>query len=396
MSIPTLSKLASLVAALLALLFGQVALSADIVLRNKIVPVKSVVSLGDIADIQATSVAERQRLALTPLWVAPPVGEQRFVTSQQVLDILVNRGFAPSELNLYGAPRVAIGWQKPDDVEAAPNESVGDGGAPMPATNSMGFRVPPKTSFAVPQEQLKRNPVFLSNLQQKHLADQVREAVVAYVENRTSKNGLIEVDVQLPRRHGELLSLQTGELTIDGGRTPWTGRQQLTLKFDSEKGPLELAITATIYDTTPVLVAKRPIARNQLLTAADVAIEKPPRNARVPAGRVRVTSLDDALGKEASRAIREGEVVTADLCLAPRMIDRNAIVSIVSAGGGIVVRRYGKALSDARYGDVAEVQLLDSRQRLMGRVVGQGELATLGTSLPPRTASGLRQTPIYR
>lgn len=157
-----------------------------------------------------------------------------------------------------------------------------------------------------------------------------------------------------------------------------------------------MTLSATVYDTTPVLVAKRAIARGQMLTAADVAITNPPRDARVPAGRVRIYSLDEVLGKEAGRAIRAGEVVTAEACLAPQMIERGAIVSIVSAGGGIVVRRQAKAISDARYGEVTEVELLDSRERLVARVVGQGELATLGSSLRPRTASGLRQTPTYR
>lgn len=396
MSITTLSNLLTLVASLFALLFGQMALSADIVLRQKVTPVKSVVSLGDIADIQDTSVAERQRLALTPLWIAPPVGDQRFVTRQQVFDILVNRGYQPSSLRMYGASKVAIGWENPTDVE---QPAVKEAIAPQPkrpATNSIGFRVPATDELLTPAKVSRRNPVFLSDLQREQLSEQVREAALNSLEEQSGQTDIFDVEFTLSRRYEDLLSLQTSEVTVRGAKAPWTGRQTLTVEFESEKGPVELTLSATVYDTTPVLVAKRAIARGQMLTAADVAITNPPRDARVPAGRVRIYSLDEVLGKEAGRAIRAGEVVTAEACLAPQMIERGAIVSIVSAGGGIVVRRQAKAISDARYGEVTEVELLDSRERLVARVVGQGELATLGSSLRPRTASGLRQTPTYR
>ncbi len=396
MSISALFKLITLTASLLALLLGELALSADIVLREKVTPVKSVVSLGDIADIQATSIAERQRLALTPLWVAPPFGEQRFVTAQQVFDILVNRGYNPAEINMYGAPRVAIGWQTPAVVGGTDAKSSPTTTRNLPATNSMGFRVPVASSLPAPAEVPKRDPIFLSAVEREQLADQVREAVITYIEDHTGQLGLIDVDFALPQRHCDLLSLQTTEVTVSGGQSPWTGRQALTLDFESEKGPLKLALPVQVYDTTPVLVAKRAVARGQMLTAANVAIERPSRETRVPSGRALVYSLDEALGKEAGRAIRPGDVVTAEDCLAPQMVKRNAVVTIVSAGGGIVVRRQAKALTDARYGEVTEVQLLDSRERLVGRVVGQGELATLGSPLRQRTATGTRQTPIYR
>lgn len=377
-------------------MFGQHAVSADIVLRDKITPVKSVVALGDIADIQATSVAERQRLALTPLWVSPPVGEQRFVTAQQVLDILVNRGFKAAGLNMYGASRVAIGWEQPRDEQRQAESPVASTEQDLPATNSMGFRVPTATTLSKPAQHTKRAPIFLSAVQRQQLAEQVREALTVYLEDQTGKIGLIDVDFRLPQRQSDLLSLQTSDVTVSGGSAPWTGRQSFTIEFDSDKGPLKLTLNASVFDTTPVLVARRPLTRGQLITAADVAIQSPPRDARLPAGRVPIYTLDEALGKEAGRAIREGQLVTTDVCLAPKMIERGEIVRVTSAGGGITARRDAKALQDARYGDVTEVELLDSRQRLVGRVVGQGQLATLGSSLRPRTTAGTRQTPEYR
>jgi hypothetical protein len=51
-----------------------------------------------------------------------------------------------------------------------------------------------------------------------------------------------------------------------------------------------------------------------------------------------------------------------------------------------VIRRQCKSTGDARLGDVVEVELLDSKQRLVARVMGPGKLATLGSSLSNSTS----------
>lgn len=381
MNFDLITKLIALATLVAAVLSGGRALSADIVLRDKVTPVKSFISLGDIADIQNVTDAEQQRLALVPLWVAPPVGEKRYVTTEQVRQVLKSRGYEGTNLNLYGAPRVAIGWDSKPRLE--PVQPAAPQPAPKPvASNSMGFRVPSTGDMLGPAPKPeRRDPVFLSAEQQDQLTDQVRQALVRYLEDQTGKIGMVDVEFNLPRRHGELLATQQGEVVARGGRSPWFGRQSMEITFDSEKGPLELPLSVMVYDLTPVLVAKRPLARGQLITAADVAIETPPRDARVPSHHTMVYSLDAALGHEAARVIREGDVVTAEMCLPPLMIRKNEIVEVVSASGGIIIRRQVKAMTDARQGEVTEVELLESRERLVARVIAPGKLATLGSTV---------------
>ncbi|WP_425400520.1 flagellar basal body P-ring formation chaperone FlgA [Aeoliella sp.] len=396
MNLQLTTKLIALATFIAMMVDGSRALAADIVLREKVTPVKSVISLGDIADIRGASEAQQQRLALVPLWVAPPVGEKRFVTTEQVREVLKSRGYAATALNVYGAPRVAIGWDdKPRSEQAEVDQPTAE---PSPiASNSMGFRVPSTVGplDAVPTA-TRRDPLFLSAEQQDQFTDQVRDAVVRYLEDQTGKIGLVDVEFKLPRRHGELLAKQQGEVVASGGRSPWFGRQLLELSFDSEKGTLKLPLNVTVYDQTPVLVAKRPLARGQLITAADVAIETPPHDARVSSNHTMIYSLEEALGHEAARAIREGDVVTDEMCLPPLMISRNEIVEVVSASGGISIRRQVKALSDARQGEVTEVQLLDSRERLVARVVGPGQLATLGSTLATPQSGKQRSATSFR
>lgn len=371
------------------------ALAADIVLRQKVTPVKSVIALGDIADILQADAALAQRLALTPLWVAPPLGEKRFVTPQQVREVLVSRGYRAADLNLTGADKVQVGWDTQPRGELAP--TTPDPYAPGPiATNSMGFRVIPSGGLPAAEPPTKRSPTFITAAQEQQLADQLTERIVAYIEDQTGKYGSVEVEFDLERRHSELLLQGTGELTVAGGRAPWFGRQRFKIQFDTESGPTDLSLSVDAYDTTPVLVARRGIPRGALITAADVSLDSPSRDARLPNSHTPVRRLDAVLGHEAARAFREGDIVTHETCLAPLMFSRNEIVEVVSAAGGISIKRQVKALSDARLGDVVEVELLGTRNRLVARVVGPRQLATLGSGLESRSPIHPSATAAYR
>lgn len=359
----------------LGLLLTSWCIAADIVLREKAMPVKSVIALGDIADIHGVSKAEEQRLALTPLWVAPPIGEKRFVSPQQVRDVLVSRGYSANDFSVAGSPRVAIGW----DPNPSNTHEQNDEASPI-ASNSMGFRVPSTVIGSGATGKAERK-VGLTEAERQQQTEAARDAILRHLEEESRKFGLIEVDFTLIGRFADLVAGRTGDISAFGGKAPWTGRQSITLAFDTEKGPVEVPLSVEAFDRTPVLVAKRSLTRGQLLTAADVAIETPSRDARFSTTYARITSLEDALGREAARNVREGEIVTTDMCLSPQVISRNEIVEVISASGGIVIRRQCKSIGDARLGDVVEVELLDSRERLVARVMGPGKLATLGSSL---------------
>ena len=371
------------------------AIAVEIVLKQKIAPVKSTVTLGDIADIRAANGEDAHELALTTLWPAPPIGEQRFVSDRQVRDALVSHGFDDSELIFSGASRVAIGHVStqaqgatdPRGLTRSPVVRPVVDDADVPSQARTGFRVPRDWDTPRPNTTLNSVAASVSRID---LERQMRAEAIAYLEMVTGTQGVLEIEFKLPARSLELQAVVSGEFIIVGGRAPWTGRQKLLIEYSSDLGTQQVPLYVDVFDTTPVLIATRPIARGQLLTAADVAVQTPPRSTRLASGRVPFYTLDGALGQEASRVIRAGEIVTADVCLPPMMIERGEIVTVLSAGGGISIRRNAKALSNARQGDVAEVELLNSRERLAARVVAPGELAMLGGGVVerrgPRTA----------
>ena len=270
----------------LTLVLSSASVAADIVLREKVTPVKSVIVLGDIADIKGVSEAESQRMSLTPLWVAPPVGEKRFVSRQQVRDVLASRGFAMSDIDIQGSPRIAIGWDRTPKKAA----QSGDESSRI-ASNSMGFRIP-STAMVTGNKTTGVRSIGLTEAERQQQSEAARDAILRHLENESRKFGLIDIEFTLIGRFADLVAERSSDIEAFGAKTPWAGRQSITLAFDTEKGPVEVPLSVEVFDLTPVLVAKRPLTRGQLITAADVAIETPSRDARVTANQPRIHSLE--------------------------------------------------------------------------------------------------------
>jgi flagella basal body P-ring formation protein FlgA len=96
-------------ALLITLLATTSSWGADLVLRERATQHGAIIRLGDIADIGASSTAELNALANTPLLPAPARGTQQFLTTIQVRDLLRNRGVQLDAITIKGASVVEIG-----------------------------------------------------------------------------------------------------------------------------------------------------------------------------------------------------------------------------------------------------------------------------------------------
>ena len=65
--------------------------ATEIAVRESIVISRSVVRLGDVADITCDNDADAQRLAALPLMPAPTADNQRFLRSREIEDLLAAR-----------------------------------------------------------------------------------------------------------------------------------------------------------------------------------------------------------------------------------------------------------------------------------------------------------------
>lgn len=134
---------------------------------------------------------------------------------------------------------------------------------------------------------------------------------------------------------------------------------------------LLLALIPLPAMATESLVATRPIAAGALLAHADLTTVA----AVIPGA---LADPADAVGKEARRAIPAGRPIRAEDVAAPAMVERNQIVPLRYAAGGLAIITEGRALARGAEGDVIRVMNLGSRNTVSGRVLADGSIQVGG------------------
>lgn len=79
-----------------------------------------------------------------------------------------------------------------------------------------------------------------------------------------------------------------------------------------------------------------------------------------------VTDLSQLQGRTARRALRPGELLTLGHFEAPRLVERNDLVTLIVRRGAATVSVRGQALQAARLGDSVRVKNLSSDQIVVG------------------------------
>lgn len=117
----------------------------------------------------------------------------------------------------------------------------------------------------------------------------------------------------------------------------------------------------------PVLV--RDVAKGELLSASDFAIE--PRPASQARGAVEIES---AAGKEALRQLRAGSIVRPGDLIKPQLVRRGEPVSITVRSGGLTITAQGRALSGGAKGELIRVVNTTTNRTLDGIVEKTGSV----------------------
>ncbi|MDI6750035.1 MAG: flagellar basal body P-ring formation chaperone FlgA [Pseudomonadota bacterium] len=106
------------------------------------------------------------------------------------------------------------------------------------------------------------------------------------------------------------------------------------------------------------LIAAKPIAQGQTISAEDLATQSGDLS-ELPPNILTDSAL--AIGKTASASIPAGRPLRADLLKTPLVIRQGQTVRIVSQGPGFAVSNEGRALTNAREGEIAQVRLVNGQ-----------------------------------
>lgn len=127
---------------------------------------------------------------------------------------------------------------------------------------------------------------------------------------------------------------------------------------------LVLLPTVVLADS---VVATRTIRAQSILGPDDMTLVE----AAIPGA---LDSTAEALGLEARVSIYAGRPIRPSDLGAPAVIDRNEVVPLAFAAGGLSILTEGRALDRGGVGDVIRIMNLGSRTTVSGRIAEDGRV----------------------
>ena len=125
-------------------------------------------------------------------------------------------------------------------------------------------------------------------------------------------------------------------------------------------------VSAYVEVLSPVVVLKRPLARNQIMTADDVVLEKQDL-AKVPPGAI--TDVDAVVGQRLKRTLGVGTVLRGAWLDKPILVKRGDVVKLTIETETLKITTLGRADEGGGRGDTVRVMNLDSKRRVYGQIV---------------------------
>ncbi|MEM1213212.1 MAG: flagellar basal body P-ring formation chaperone FlgA [Planctomycetota bacterium] len=127
------------------------------------------------------------------------------------------------------------------------------------------------------------------------------------------------------------------------------------------------SIIVRVARRVPVLVAKQPVSRGTALAEDHLT----PGHTLIPVDEdPPLTDPKLFQNRLAVRNLQPGDPITSESVLAPKLIKRNQLVEIEARVGSLVVTQIGRARDDGVLDQVIRIQRTDSRDIILGRVVG--------------------------
>ncbi len=135
--------------------------------------------------------------------------------------------------------------------------------------------------------------------------------------------------------------------------------------------PWSIYVPVRVRQEVEVAVLTRNLGRGALVDAQSVALQRLDTSSL---GFGYFDRIEEVLGQTLRRAANAGTVLTPALVAIPPTVRRGEQVTLVAERGGIAIRATGRALADARTGDIVRVRNLSSDRVVEGTVRGPGQV----------------------
>lgn len=178
----------------------------------------------------------------------------------------------------------------------------------------------------------------------------------------------VSVKVSAPDRR---LRLQSCQQPLEPFMSPGNRMGRTVSVGISCAGPKswKVYLRAQVSIVRETVVAKRPVAKGDILTESDLSVAMIDSAAM---GEPAYTEIEALIGMEVIRSISAGRAIRSGQVRAPQVVQRGDIIVLVAGTDSFEVRMAGKALSSGAVGDSVSVRNNAGDRTLQGRVVAPG------------------------
>jgi flagellar basal body P-ring formation protein FlgA len=212
------------------------------------------------------------------------------------------------------------------------------------------------------------NEVAVTRAGRVLVAKDIEAAIARTLVARGSVAGVHDLAVTLAQEPSPLRLETAGDLralyTYYNARS---GRFDITFELtDDASHRATQRYSGYAVETLPVAVTLRPLARGEIVRAADVTIEHRSK-AEFREGAPAAT---DAAGLAVRHPVRAGQPLRTSDLMRPEIVQRNEAVTLIYEVPGIVLTVRGKAVDPGAEGDVISVINSQSNRTVQGTVAG--------------------------
>ncbi|MCA9127390.1 MAG: flagellar basal body P-ring formation protein FlgA [Planctomycetales bacterium] len=209
-------------------------------------------------------------------------------------------------------------------------------------------------------------PAFLDERRIRQAEGNVALAIADYLSLKTGERADWQVEAFISNQYVSSLQVRTNITGIGGGNPPWTGKQRFAIEVKHEGQIIALPIDATVSLPPMVVVASRPLRRDEVLD--EKALTFKALGSKFSKEAHYFHDLSELVGKQMRRSLSTGLPLTAELVGDPVVVSRGEIVTVESVAGGVVVSSQAKSLSAGAVGDSVQVEL-PTRDKVYATVV---------------------------
>ncbi|MCX7982214.1 MAG: flagellar basal body P-ring formation chaperone FlgA [Syntrophales bacterium] len=197
----------------------------------------------------------------------------------------------------------------------------------------------------------------------------IREEIIRHIERTMPwEREEVRIEVDLPADQVDLPDRNVSLKVDTVGKDDYLGDMTFSVRLHHGKIYRQMTVRGRIEVLRQIVVAARTIKAGQVIQEEDLAVKKRWVSRLDPQI---VSSLDEAIGKQASTSLKPGAELKKTVLQTPILVKKGKTVRISLEKGPLFISTLGISEEDGARGALIRVRNLSSNRLVYARVIGE-------------------------